>query len=151
MDSLNLFTSCSFEMLSLNICASAAFTSEAFVCVFTGILHNRLGRVIVKEAGFRGNTPIADLEDHQLLELISTASAFTVTLTEPLGMDAAQVTAGGIETREFDPATMESKLVPSLYACGEVLDVDGDCGGYNLQWAWSSGRLAGFSAGKEET
>ena len=119
--------------------------------LFTGILHNRLGRVIVKEAGFRGNTPIADLEDHQLLELISTASAFTVTLTEPLGMDAAQVTAGGIETREFDPATMESKLVPGLYACGEVLDVDGDCGGYNLQWAWSSGRLAGFSAGKEET
>ena len=45
--------------------------------------------------------------------------------------------------------TMESKLVPGLYACGEVLDIDGDCGGYNLQWAWSSGRLAGINAGKE--
>ena len=64
-------------------------------------------------------------------------------------MDAAQVTAGGIVTEEFDPTTMESRLVPGLYACGEVLDVDGDCGGYNLQWAWSSGRLAGRSAGKE--
>ncbi|MCI6434079.1 MAG: NAD(P)/FAD-dependent oxidoreductase, partial [Clostridiales bacterium] len=73
-----------------------------------------------------------------------------VTLTEPMGMDSAQVTAGGILTREFDERTMESRLVPGLYACGEVLDVDGDCGGYNLQWAWSSGRLAGLSAGKEQ-
>ena len=70
-----------------------------------------------------------------------------VSLTEPLGMDAAQVTAGGIVTGEFDPNTMESKLVPGLYACGEVLDIDGDCGGYNLQWAWSSGRVAGRHAG----
>ena len=64
-------------------------------------------------------------------------------------MDAAQVTAGGILTSEFDPETMESRLVPGLYACGEVLDIDGDCGGYNLQWAWSSGRCAGHAAGKE--
>ena len=54
---------------------------------------------------------------------------------------------GGICTDEFDPMTMESRLVPGLYACGEVLDIDGDCGGYNLQWAWSSGLLAGCSAG----
>ncbi len=46
---------------------------------------------------------------------------------------------------------MESRLVPGLYACGEVLDIDGDCGGYNLQWAWSSGRLAGQSAGRNDT
>ena len=64
-------------------------------------------------------------------------------------MDAAQVTAGGIFTSEFDPETMESRLTPGLYACGEVLDIDGNCGGYNLQWAWSSGRCAGHSAGKE--
>ena len=68
---------------------------------------------------------------------------------EPMGMDSAQVTAGGIVTEEFDCFTMESRLVPGLYACGEILDIDGDCGGYNLQWAWSSGRLAGRSAGKE--
>ena len=118
--------------------------------LFTGILHNRLGRVIVKEAGIRGNLPICDLREDQLLDVVSLAKGFTVTLTEPLGMDAAQVTAGGIVTNEFDPTTMESKLVPGLYACGEVLDVDGDCGGYNLQWAWSSGRLAGKCAGKEK-
>ena len=66
-------------------------------------------------------------------------------------MDAAQVTAGGILTRDFDPVTLESRLVPGLYACGEVLDVDGDCGGYNLQWAWSSGYAAGTAAGKDQT
>ena len=117
--------------------------------LFTGILHNRLGRVIVKEAGIRGNLPICDLREDQLADVVALSKGFTVTLTEPLGMDAAQVTAGGIVTNEFDPTTMQSRLVPGLYACGEVLDVDGNCGGYNLQWAWSSGRLAGFSAGKE--
>ena len=117
--------------------------------LFTGILHNRLGRVIVKETGIRANLPISELHELQIADVISLAKDFRVTLTEPLGMDAAQVTAGGIVTNEFDPTTMESKLVSGLFACGEVLDVDGDCGGYNLQWAWSSGRLAGRSAGKE--
>ena len=78
-----------------------------------------------------------------------TVKAFAIPLTEPLGMDSAQVTAGGVLTENFDPKTLESRLVPGLYACGEVLDVDGDCGGYNLQWAWSSGRTAGLHAGKE--
>jgi predicted flavoprotein YhiN len=59
----------------------------------------------------------------------------------------AQVTKGGAVTSEFNPNTMESKLVKNLYAVGEVLDIDGDCGGYNLQWAWSSGILAGRSIG----
>ena len=93
---------------------------------------------------------ISQLREGQLREAAGYAKRFITTLSEPLGMDAAQVTAGGIVTHEFDPQTMESKLVPGLYACGEVLDVDGDCGGYNLQWAWSSGRLAGVSAGKEQ-
>ena len=117
--------------------------------LFTGILHNRLGRVLEKEAGIRGNLPISEIREDQLRDTCYLAKGFTLSLTEPLGMDAAQVTAGGIVTNEFDPETMESRLVPGLYACGEVLDVDGDCGGYNLQWAWSSGRLAGMCAGKE--
>ena len=63
-----------------------------------------------------------------------------------MGAANAQVTVGGIKTSEFDPETLESRICPGLYACGEVLDIDGDCGGFNLQWAWSSGRLAGRSA-----
>ena len=117
--------------------------------LLTGILHNRLGRVLTKAAGIGANRSIASLSDEELLAVCHSVKAFEVPLTEPMGMDSAQVTAGGMVTAEFDPATMESRLVPGLYACGEVLDVDGDCGGYNLQWAWSSGRCAGLAAGKE--
>ena len=117
--------------------------------LLTGILHNRLGRVLVKEAGISSHTPIRQLETWELKKLCRLVKNLSISLTEPMGMDAAQVTAGGIVTSEFDPMTMESRLVPGLYACGEVLDIDGDCGGYNLQWAWSSGRCAGHSAGKE--
>ena len=117
--------------------------------LFTGILHNRLGRVLTQAAGISPQRMISELSCQQLQEAAAQVKHFEVCLTEPLGMDAAQVTAGGICTSEFDGNTMESRLVPGLYACGEVLDIDGDCGGYNLQWAWSSGRLAGACAGKE--
>lgn len=115
--------------------------------ILTGILHNRLGRVLVQSCGLPLLGRAAELTDGEIQELAEKVKGFSVHLTEPMGMDSAQVTAGGIVTGEFDPTTMESKLVPGLYACGEVLDVDGDCGGYNLQWAWSSGALAGNSAG----
>ena len=115
--------------------------------LLTGILHNRLGRVLTQAVGISGYVPISQLEEDELAAVVRAVKRFEVALTEPMGMDAAQVTAGGIVTDEFDCTTMESKLVPGLYACGEVLDIDGDCGGYNLQWAWSSGRLAGRSAG----
>ena len=117
--------------------------------LFTGILHNRLGRVLTQAAGISPQRLISELSREQLQEAAAQVKHFEVCLTEPLGMDAAQVTAGGICTSEFDETTMESRHVPGLFACGEVLDIDGDCGGYNLQWAWSSGRLAGACAGKE--
>ena len=117
--------------------------------LFTGLLHNRLGRVLAQESGLRLSEPLHTLTESQLTQAAETTKSFSLSLTEPLGMDAAQVTAGGILTRDFDPVTLESRLVPGLYACGEVLDVDGDCGGYNLQWAWSSGYAAGTAAGKE--
>lgn len=58
----------------------------------------------------------------------------------------AQVTAGGVDVSQINPDTMESRIVPGLYFAGEIIDIDGDCGGFNLQWAWSSGYMAGFSA-----
>ena len=115
--------------------------------LLTGILHNRLGRVLAQAAGIGANRMISELSDYELTQTAKCVKCFDVSLTEPMGMDSAQVTAGGIVTREFNDKTMESRLVPGLYACGEVLDIDGDCGGYNLQWAWSSGRLAGLHAG----
>lgn len=116
--------------------------------LMTGILHNRLGRVVAQSVGLSGQTPIRDVPDHMLIAAAAAVKSFEISVTETLGMDSAQVTAGGILTSEFDPDTMESRIVPGLFACGEVLDVDGDCGGYNLQWAWSSGRLAGIYGGR---
>ena len=117
--------------------------------LLTGILHNRLGRVVTQNAGISQNKDIAALSGYELTEVVRQVKEMEISLTEPMGMDSAQVTAGGILTKDFDDKTMESRLVPGLYACGEVLDIDGDCGGYNLQWAWSSGFLAGTHAGKE--
>ena len=115
--------------------------------LLTGILHNRLGRILTQSAGIKGTWKIADLNDVEIDAVCAAVKNFEAQLTETIGMDAAQVTAGGVLTSQFDPDTMESRLVPGLYACGEVLDIDGDCGGYNLQWAWSSGRVAGAHAG----
>jgi len=115
--------------------------------LLTGILHNRLGRVLTQSVGIKGSWKIADLRQDEIDAVCDAVKHFEAVLTDTMGMDAAQVTAGGVLTAEFDSATMESRLVPNLYACGEVLDIDGDCGGYNLQWAWSSGRLSGTHAG----
>ncbi len=113
-----------------------------------GILHNRLGRVLTSAAGIRAQRDVKSLTDEELNDVCRIVKSLELPLTELMGMDNAQVTAGGAVTAEFDPNTMESRLMPGLYACGEVLDVDGDCGGYNLQWAWSSGMVAGCSAGE---
>ena len=115
--------------------------------LLTGILHNRLGRVLTQSAGVSMNGLCRDLHETDLQAVVKAVKSFEIVITEPMGMDSAQVTAGGVLTEQFFPETMESRLVPGLYACGEVLDIDGDCGGYNLQWAWSSGYLAGKSAG----
>ena len=70
-------------------------------------------------------------------------TAYPMTITKTGDFDRAQVTAGGVRLSEVDLWAMESKLVPGLQFAGEILDVDGICGGYNLQWAWASGVLAG--------
>jgi len=108
-----------------------------------GTLHSRLGQMVCKAAGFT-NQSAHTLTDRDLGKIAAQLRSFTLEVQGVCGFDQAQVTAGGLRTDEFDPQTMESRLVPGFYACGEVLDVDGDCGGYNLQWAWSSGHLAGL-------
>ena len=110
--------------------------------LLTGALHSRLGQMICKAAGFT-NQSAANLSDGDLRRIAAQAKGFTLPITGVCGFDQAQVTAGGLRCGEFDPRTMESRLVPGFYACGGVLDIDGDCGGYNLQWAWSSGHAAG--------
>lgn len=108
--------------------------------LFTGMLHNRLGRTLLRYAGLPA-APLAQLPD--VTPAAQAARDFTLPVMGTMGMDCAQVTAGGIETGDFDDKTLESRLCSQLFACGEVLDIDGDCGGYNLHWAWVSGHLAG--------
>ncbi len=112
--------------------------------LLTGFVHNRLGQTLLRSAGIKGKAPASQLTWPQLTSAVAAVHDFVLPVTGVMGMDCAQVTAGGICTDEFDPQTLESRLVPGLYAAGEVLDIDGDCGGYNLQWAWSSGHLAGM-------
>ena len=109
----------------------------------TGILHNRLGRVVLKQAGLDLGRRAGTLTGKELGSIAHWIKYFPLTVTGVMGLEQAQVTAGGVLTSEFRPDTLESRLCPGLFATGEVLDFDGDCGGYNLQWAWSSGRLAG--------
>ncbi len=131
------------ELLALLRERRAAQGALAASELLTGMLHNRLGRMLVKYAGLTAATPLSELTEKDLRRVAAACRDFALPVTGTEGFDHAQVTAGGAQTAQFDPRTLESRLVPGLFACGEVLDVDGDCGGYNLQWAWASGRLAG--------
>lgn len=111
--------------------------------LLTGALHNRLGQMVCKYGGVSGNRRIGELSSGELRAVACATKEFVLDVEGVAGFDSAQVTAGGMITSEFDPETLESRLIPGLFACGEVLDIDGDCGGFNLQWAWSSGHLAG--------
>ena len=127
-------------MLRQRIASMVELTAENLL---SGMLHNRLGRTILRYAGYSLTDPVASLSSADLKKVSKAIKDFSLPVIGVLGFDGAQVTVGGIRTAEFDPATLQSRLVPGLYAAGEVLDIDGDCGGYNLQWAWSSGYLAG--------
>ena len=115
--------------------------------LFTGIVHNRLGKMLLKYSGIRSQKSMAELSAEEVAAAAGAAKDFCLNITGTEGFDSAQVTAGGMRTDEFCPETLESRIIPGLFACGEVLDIDGDCGGYNLQWAWASGRLAGRLGG----
>lgn len=114
-----------------------------------GILPKALGEVLFAACGVKKDKPCGQLSAAQIRSFAETVKYYAVEIDRPRGFDFAQVTAGGADCREFDPATMQSKKVPHLYVCGEALNIDGGCGGYNLQWAWSSGRAAGEALAKE--
>ena len=142
--SLNFFRGLSQEELrALLHCRRETFPALPASELFTGMLHNRLGRMLVKYSAIPQEPALARLSDSQLENAARAATDFRLKLLGTEGFDSAQVTAGGIKTGGFNPETLESWFMPGLFVCGELLDVDGDCGGYNLQWAWSSGRLAG--------
>ena len=111
-----------------------------------GLFNKKLAALFLKTARFKQDQPVSEINNKKLAELchVIKEASFEVTGTNPY--DKAQICMGGVELREINTETMESRLVPGLYFAGEILDVDGICGGYNLQWAWSSGHLAAVSA-----
>lgn len=113
-----------------------------------GMLHSKLAAVLLKEAGLSAKQNAGSWSDRQLAKLAQRMKQWKLGIAAVSGFDKAQVTCGGVSTKEVDGKTMESRLCPGLYLTGELLDVDGICGGYNLQWAWTSGYLAGLHAGR---
>jgi predicted Rossmann fold flavoprotein len=112
-----------------------------------GVINQKLIPILLKEAGIHSGN-VAQLTQAQIKALTDALKGLKTVVTSFNSYEQAQVCSGGIDTREANPETMESKLVKGLYLAGEVLDVDGICGGYNLQWAWTSGILAGRHAGR---
>ena len=121
--------------------------------LLTGLLPEKMAYAVCKQAGqpMRGET-IGDLSHEQMLAIAESALHYRMRITGTKGMEMAQVSAGGADTAFFSTRTMESRIVSGLHVTGEVLNVDGDCGGYNLMFALATGILAGENGrlGKDE-
>lgn len=116
--------------------------------LFSGLVHKKLGIELVKLEKIAPSSPIGDISDQKIKNLANLVHSLPFNITGTNGMKNAQVTAGGVETSGFFADSMMSKLVDGLFATGEVLNVDGDCGGFNLCFAWASGKAAGIAAAK---
>ena len=107
-----------------------------------GLLPKRFLLPLLREASIDPSQSSPSPTPQEALRLAETVKTWSFPVTGTLGWKESQVTAGGIDTQEVNPESLESRILPGLFLCGEVLDVDGDCGGFNLQWAWSSGYTA---------
>lgn len=118
--------------------------------LFTGLLNKKLALVLIKLAGLKPSQKAGGLSPKQLTSLMVQLKSYEAIVMSVNPFANAQVCCGGVDASQVDPHTMESRLRDHLYLAGELLDVDGICGGYNLQFAWSSGMLAGVhGAGRE--
>ncbi|MCR4616504.1 MAG: aminoacetone oxidase family FAD-binding enzyme [Clostridiales bacterium] len=118
--------------------------------LLVGILPKGIARCVCKKAcGLPLNSRISDLKNEDIKTISERVKNFELPLKGTKGFSQAQVSRGGADVGQFDRNTLESLIVKNLYACGEVLDVDGGCGGFNLQWAWSSGRACACAAAEK--
>ena len=130
------------DMLKRRLAQAADRTVEEF---FTGLLNKKLMLLMIKLAGLKRDVAASTADRQALYAVLQLCKAFTVHVTGSNSFDNAQVCAGGVDTAQVG-TDMQSRLVQGLYFAGEMLDVDGRCGGYNLQWAWCSGHIAGRQA-----
>ena len=140
---LDLLPAWEREALTARLMERSRLPGRTLEDVFTGLLHKRVGQTVLRVAGIGPLTRAADtLTAEDCAQAAAVAKGWELAVTGTQGFGGAQVTAGGICTKDFDPHTLMSKRHAGLFAAGEVLDVDGDCGGFNLQFAWSSGYVA---------
>ena len=135
------------KALTEYICSLRHIKGERpFDDLLSGILVKQLGVQICKACIlYKGDRKIKTLTDGECTAIACKVKDYTVAVSGVKGFNDSQVTSGGVNVGEIDPATMQSRLVKGLYFAGEIIDVDGGCGGFNLQWAWASGLLAGES------
>ena len=135
-----------YEMLKERKRILSHLTMENY---FNGMINKKLGQFLSKVSGIEKlSKPVKDLNDSDIRKLCTVLKKYRVKILETTGFKNAQVTAGGVSLDEVNAETLESKIVKGLYFSGEVLDVYGECGGFNLQWAWASGYIAGENAAK---
>lgn len=116
--------------------------------IFVGILNKRVGMQIVKSCGIGLSEECAGLSENNILKLAERVKRLCLEVTGTQSWNNAQVTAGGVPAAQVNGSTLESLRTSGIYITGELLDIDGDCGGYNLQWAWTSGYIAGAAAAR---
>lgn len=125
----------------------ASRPDETLERALTGLVHMKLIPALIKAAGFKNqHVACRHAPEPQTRNLADLLSKWSFPITGTQDWTRAHVTAGGVDASQINPLSMESKLVSGLYLVGEIVDVDGDCGGFNLQWAWSSGHVAGAHA-----
>ncbi len=140
---VDLLPSWDIEVVMHEVRRRTALGGRTAEDMLTGLLHKRIGQTIMRAASALPLSRAANsLTEEEIVAVASLIKGWRFAVRGTKGLAAAQVTAGGIATRGFDPQTMRSRRVAGLYAAGEVLDIDGDCGGFNLQWAWSSAHAA---------
>ena len=125
--------------------------NERIAVLLSGMLNEKLTGTVLSRTGIPPKTMCGAVPERQIFDLIRNIKDFSLKIKGTKSFDVSQVCAGGIDCREINPKTLESRLHSGVYFTGELLDVDGPCGGYNLQWAWSSGYIAGCAAAKKES
>ena len=134
------------DLLKIRLQLNPSKTLEEMM---VGLLNHKLSYLIIKEAKLDPVKHSKLITNQELEQLTRNIKEFRMQIKDTNSFENAQVCAGGVSTQEIDENSMESKRSKGLYLVGELVDVDGTCGGYNLQWAWSSGYLAGDHAGRK--
>lgn len=122
-----------YELANMN-------SSFNLIQILNGLINEKLANAVLEKCNLKKND---DITNKNINLIACTLKSFKLTVKQKKGFDFAQVTMGGVDTNEINSETMESKIVSGLYFVGEIIDIDGRCGGYNLQFAWSSGAIAG--------